>query len=256
MMNCRRIKDLIPLFVEGDLDAGIMNDVSLHLHDCAICSEMVQEYSASQAWLRTYEMPEFDNAFFMDLKQSVMQEIEQSQARPSWLQILTGRWNQNFAFAMAIALLILVSAFVISLYSGKAKIDVPQPGISKDNQPQDEPQQKENSPQPKNPEHKQEKNYRYVTAYRPKRSHPESVKKLVMPLPPAMPQTIEPLDNLAINIFDNTLETNPINMGDIVEAPTLPTSTRIEFQTSDPNIRIIWFAPKSNSSQSTKIDTE
>jgi hypothetical protein len=252
-MNCRRIKELMPLFVEGDLDAGAMNDVSLHLSDCADCSQMVNEYSASQTWLRSYEMPEFDNAFFVDLKQSVMQEIRQSQTRPSWLQILAGRWNQNFAFAMAIALLILVGAFVLSRYSGKTKIDSPTPDILQDNQTQDEPQQKENSPQPKNPENKPENNYRYVT-HRPRRFPRKHVEK---PLPPvAMQPNSEPLDTLAVNIFENTLEINPINMGGVAEMPVPPTGMRIDLQTSDPSIRIIWFAPKSNISQPTKIDTE
>jgi hypothetical protein len=254
-MNCRRIKELMPLFVEGDLDAGAMNDVSLHLSDCADCSKMVNEYNASQAWLRSYEMPEFDNAFFVDLKQSVMQEIRQSQTRPSWLQVLTGRWNQNFAFAMAIALLILVGAFVFSLYSGKTKIDVPERVTSQDRKTQDEPQQKENSPQPKNSDNKQKKHDQYVK-YQPKRF---SSKPVIVPDEPvlvAVQPTIEPLEALAVNIFENTLETNPIDMGGVAEMPVPPTGMRVELQTSDPNIRIIWFAPKSNISQPTKIDTE
>lgn len=249
-MNCRRIKELMPLFVEGDLDATAMNDVSLHLDDCTACDQLVNEYSASQTWLQTYEVPEFDDAFFRDLKQSVMQEIEQSQARPSWLQIFVGRWTPNLAFAMAVALLILVGALVFSRYSGTTKID--EPNSSTANVKQDEPKKDENSPQPKEPDYKQENNGQLVK-YHPKR---RSLKPPVVKLKEIQEQPLEPLDIFASNVFENTLEANPVNMIGANELPSPSQSTRIDLQTGDPNIRIIWFAPKLDISQSTKIDIE
>jgi hypothetical protein len=251
MMNCRRIKELMPLFVEGDLDAKAMNEVSLHLSDCTACAQLVNEYSASQAWLQTYEMPDLDNAFFIDLKHSVMHEIEQNQTRPSWLQILAGRWTPNLAFAMAVALLILVGALVFSRYIGKTKIDELNPSISVTTP--DEPKKEEKSPHLKSPDNKQEKNDQRV-AYHPKHRSSKPKEKFQEPLPEQ--QTLEPLNIFASNVFENTMEANPINMIGASELPASTLSTRIDLQTSDPNIRIIWFAPKLEISQSTKIDIE
>jgi hypothetical protein len=256
MMNCRRIEKLMPLFVEGDLDAEAMQDVSIHLGTCPVCSQMVSEYSASQAWLRTYEAPEFDNNFFRDLKQSVMLEIEQNQSRPSWLQRLQERWQQNLAFAMALVMLILVGAFVLTMYKGKATIEPPDTQISTGVEPKIEGKPKEKSPEEKKPEQEISGNRR-VVRHSFRRGQPKPAMKIIdEPLPLAMQPDIEPLDRLTINIFENNLATNPLDLGRTGELPIPPAGTRIEFQTSDPAIRIIWFAPKSNNSQSSKIDAE
>jgi hypothetical protein len=256
MMNCRRIEKLMPLFVEGDLDAEAVQNVSIHLSTCTPCSQMVSDYSASQAWLRTYEAPELDNNFFRDLKQSVMLEIEQNQSRPSWLQRLQERWQQNLAFAMALVMLILVGAYVFTMYKGKATIEPKDFQISKGGEPKVEVNPKEKSPKVKNSEQEIPGNRR-VVRHSLRRGQPNpSAKQIDEPLSLAMEPNIEPLDRLTINIFENNLATNPLDLGGAEELPIPSAGTRIEFQTSDPAIRIIWFAPKTNNSQSSKIDAE
>jgi hypothetical protein len=256
MMNCRRIEELMPLFVEGDLDAEAMQNVSIHLSACAACSQMVSEFSASQAWLRTYEVPEFDNAFFRDLQQSVMREIEQKQSRPSWLQRLQERWQQNLAYAMALVMLILVGAFVFTMYKGKTKVEPQDRVISTTGEPQDKPSREEKQPEKRTPETLVIRNPQ-VVKHSLKRGQPKPAEKIIdEPLLVAIQPNLEPLDRFAINIFENPLASNVIDFGGIPEAPIPTAGTRIEFQTSDPNIRIIWFATKSNNSQASKIDTE
>jgi hypothetical protein len=254
-MNCRRIEKLIPLFVEGDLEQANMQMVASHLDGCALCAQLANEYGDSQAWLQSYAPPEFDKAFFTDLKQSVMQEIEQKQSRPSLLQKWSERWNQNLALAMAIAVLIVAGAIVLTIDSGKTKIDTPDNTLANGiKQQPEEPKQKDNQHQQNHPENLPEKKYRFVK-HQPRRFQSKSVPQLDEKLPVAMQQSGEPLDIFAVNIFENTLSANPINIGGIASLPILSDSTRIEFQTSDPNIRIIWFAPKPTISES-KIDTE
>lgn len=255
-MDCRRIEELIPLFVEDDLDAEAMQKVSNHLNACAVCSQLVSEYSASQAWLRTYEVPEFDKRFFSDLQKSVMREIEQQQSRPSWLQRLAERWQQNPVFAMALVMLILAGAFVFAMYEGRTKVEPPDEVISDDRKPQDNAPQKVTEPVAGTSESRTVGNRRAVKHYL-KRVQPRPLDKIIdEPLPVVIQQSLEPLDSLAINIFEDTSAIKSLDFGEVTESQMQPTGTRIEFQTSDPNIRIIWFAPKSNSSQSSKIDTE
>jgi hypothetical protein len=255
MMNCRRIEELMPLFVEGDLDAQAMQNVSKHLSACAVCSQLVAEYSASQAWLRTYDVPEFDDAFFRDLKQSVMQEIEQKQPRPSLLQSLRERWRPNLAFAMALVMLILVGAFVFSKFKGGSRIEPIDTRISEEGGHQEEPRRKENQPVVETPEQHLMKRHPVKHHRRPLQPKP-AAKIIDEPLPMVSQQSIEPLDSLAINIFDSPLTLTPVGLNERAGWPTPAAGMRIEFQTSDPNIRIIWFAPKTNSSQSSKIDAE
>jgi hypothetical protein len=254
-MNCRRIEKLIPLFVEGDLDVAAMNEVSLHLNDCQNCSQLMGEYGESQNWLRTFTPPEFDSAFFVDLKQSVMQEIGRKPTRPTWIHRLVERWSWNPTWAMAIVMLVLVGGLAFYLYSGKIKSDLPHEIITKES-PKPHPQElREDKPQPKRDEDKNPKSLRAVR-YSQKRLPSGQLKKTDEKLPVAIHQKTEPLESLAVNIFDDAVETNSIDFGGVRDLPPASESTRIEFQTIDPNIRIIWFAPKPNHLQSSKTDTD
>lgn len=254
-MNCRRIEELLPLFIEGDLSAEAMNEIASHLNTCSPCSQLVNEFGASQTWLRGFETPEFGNAFFMDLKQSVMREIEQSQMRPTWLERLKERWQPNLAFALAVAVLVLVGAFVLSTFKGSTTIEPQESVISSDDKQRDEQNEIEPKPDVRTPENAKENNRKFGV-YRVKRSRPKVARKIIEPLPVAARQNFEPLDNLAVNIFETDLPANPLGLGGIPELPLPSQSTRIEFQTGDPNIRIIWFAPKLNVPNHSKVDTE
>jgi hypothetical protein len=57
---------------------------------------------------------------------------------------------------------------------------------------------------------------------------------------------------VAERITSSPSETGSRNDGEVDSRPML----RIEFQTSDPNIRIIWFAPSQTDSHQTKPATE
>jgi hypothetical protein len=267
-MNCRRIEKLIPLFVEGDLDAGAMSMVSLHLNDCRNCSQMMSEYGESQNWLRTFTPPEFDNAFFVDLKQSVMQEIEGKPARPTLMQQLTERLTWNPTWAMAIVMLVLVGAFAFYLYSGKTESNSTDEKIAKDKeeQKQHQQEQREEKPQPKMELHNSLKDR--LAVKHSQKQFQQTLERIIKDKSPVIKpaqslnfdliaEVIKPEQSLNFDLFAASLnDENPINTG-LFEDLKIPVNTlRMEFQTSDPNIRIIWFAPKADPSQSLKIDTD
>jgi hypothetical protein len=255
-MNCRRIEELMPLFVEGDLPAEARNEVSLHLHNCEACSQLVSEYSASQTWLRSYDVPEFGNAFYRNLQQSVMREIEQNRRRPTWLQRLQERWQPKLAFALAVAMLILVGSIASSIFKGSREIDSTDRLHLSEKVQVLEPHRPLPEPLPEAISTGSTETPQLIK-YRPRRSPLKPALRVFdAPLPVAILQSLDPLEQLAVNIFDNQVLPEPLEMEGITELPVRPTSTRIELQTNDPSIRIIWFAPIANRSQSSKIDTE
>jgi hypothetical protein len=252
-MNCRRIEKLIPLFVEGDLDVGAMNIVSLHLNDCRNCSQMMSEYGESQNWLRTFTPPEFDSAFFVDLKQSVMQEIERKPARPTLMQRLTERLNWNPTWAMAIVMLVLVGGLAFYLYSGKTESDSTDEKIAKDKeeQKQHQQEQREEKPQPKMELNDGLKDRLAVKHNQKQFQH--TLERIIKDKSPV----IKPEQSLNFDLIADNLNDKDLIITGLFEDLKIPVDTlRMEFQTSDPNIRIIWFAPKADASQSSKIDTD
>ena len=73
-MNCRRIEELIPLYVEGDLETGKADAVLTHTQACAHCNQIIAEYKASQDWLRSGDVPDFDDASLDALRAGAMKE--------------------------------------------------------------------------------------------------------------------------------------------------------------------------------------
>ena len=258
-MNCRRIEELLPLFVEEDLGEAAMSAVERHVQGCATCSSRLEEYGASQDWLRSGPMPEFDEAFYLDLQRSVLREMKGGRPRPSFFHKLKEGWSLNPQWAMAVLALLLVGALAFFLSARRQR------GIGAPDErarellpapPQNRPEQKEKIPEPKE-RRRGHRNDLQVVKHTQKKA---PVRDLRLTLPAVDPDGMKVAEAVAESRTENKVELDPFGTGEIQSAfhldKTFEQMTRMEFQTNDPNIRIIWFAPKVSSPQSTKVDTE
>ena len=256
-MNCRRIEELIPLYVEGDLDSNRAELVSAHLKSCDECSRVASGFDESQQWLRSYAPPAFDSTFFNGLKNGVLARIEEERARRSFFQLAVARWRWNAALTAA-ALLVLIGGLVFYAYQRNprsadrqiAVVDPPRPDV-------DAPRQ---APGPNNEES------RRVGFSRQRRHHSlrEAVAKAVEPVRLELmlgiqdPRIEYPSDSILEDSgvsqdSDYQVETQSLIK---VTYPMSESMTRIEIQTGDPTIRIIWFAPNIGDKNSSKRSTD
>jgi hypothetical protein len=242
-MNCNRFEKLIPLYVEGDLDTDDLHRVAEHVRGCHSCARLANHYQASQAWLHTLTPPELDEAFFSELKQSVMQEIHSRKARPSFFQWFAWQWKP--AYAVAVLLLLLFGALAFYVQSNRQSVS-PNPGDFAGQGGPTTPQPEPKNAPPENPAPKPEPekpetlNENLANNTKPQASprHREKAPK-VNPTP----VNLAPIVEAQISLRDH----DEINAEEMSEFGTFISSaemTRIEIQTGDPNIRIIWFAPK------------
>ena len=255
-MNCRRIGELIPLYIEGDLDPGRKDEVRAHLDRCEHCSRVCHQYGESQAWLRSYAPPEFDAAFFDGVRRSVLAGIEQGRARPSFFQLLAQGWRRNTALATAIALLVVFGAVALYAYrdrrassptgevhatAGPAHKDEEPAATVDRTSPQERPALRlmpKQSVRPK-PDYAKSREI-YLTEIE---GELISQSASLEPVPDLA--SIDPLDDpeLRAELIEQMAEHE--RQLRLAEMPTSqPELMRIEIQTSDPGIRIIWFAPK------------
>lgn len=51
-LRCRDVLDLLPAFVDGELDPAILEKVRAHLRDCDTCEKFGGDYAALVAQLR------------------------------------------------------------------------------------------------------------------------------------------------------------------------------------------------------------
>lgn len=78
----RHVLDLLPLWVEGDLDAPTQAAVDRHLADCPPCRRAAEDLRISQAWLREALDPPFEAGDHADLQAAVLAELQAPAAAP------------------------------------------------------------------------------------------------------------------------------------------------------------------------------
>ena len=267
-MNCKKAAQLIPLFVEADLDAAEMQYVTEHLKDCNSCRYIVQEFQASQLLLHSVALPEFHEAAFAQMRNSVLNEI----ARPKISDLITPIWHWKVAFAASLAMIILTSGIVMYRRSTTENIVAQTPSTSdkkhefsvvasskdlvksssvsskalkprrgRKNIAQGEVSASERNPgkigtNHSSPERAIAIDNEIITA---KSVAPFGANDLSANIPSFMPPPAPQAENVAAQLPE-------------------PEMLRIEIQTADPNIKIIWLAPKdaNPSRPSTAADTK
>jgi hypothetical protein len=268
-MRCTRVEKFLPLHVAGDL-AGRRAErrVANHLTTCERCRGLTEEYEASRKLVRAATLPpDFDGAFYESIRRSVLAEIERGRTTrhaPPPFAGFTALRGARFAYAASLALAVVaVAALSLHSYVGQKSKD----GARTQNLLADVKGERRARPatmatpistqargderQTRSPVHE----VRRETASResqvaasPRRrayegnSQTGAVRSSYTtkhtpsharrnPLTPIVAATAEHAEEIASG-------------GAGSETNAAPKVSRIEIQTSDPNIRIIWLSPK------------
>jgi Putative zinc-finger len=252
-MRCTHAEKLIPLFAGDDLPAREADALRRHLKSCGTCRRLAAEFEASRDWMRGFGAPQFDEAMLDAMRDSVLRDIGRIENRAQWLQWIVPGWNLRFMASMAA--LLLIAFFAAYVHRGRQSRMVPdKENIVKTNQGGD---QKDST----GSKQRKDEGFQVNPSPVPSPYPPRKRRRGLSENPGLKPVQ---LPDLAIA---NALIIPPsINIGPVFE----PTSgadtamddaifnremTRIEFQTADPNIRIIWLAPKYSDSSSTRPNT-
>jgi len=231
-MNCRRIQELIPLFVEDDLDSLQKQLVSDHLKSCEICRLLVDDFRESQGWLKSYVPREFDGSYFESIGRQVRAGIGEG-VKPSSRDRIIGRfWRLQLPIAVG-ALLVLVT--LITFFFLRSR---PEHGLSNDMAVEQEKADKSPGVPGRSTATGGPPAGPGVMADlpRPGRTRRPSEKAS----PRAQQEAEIALQSDASNPHSFDFEETQEPAGDSKE----PFQLTIYIQTNDPNIRIIWLVPK------------
>jgi putative zinc finger protein len=235
IMLCAHAEKLIPLFAGDDLPAREADALRLHMESCAGCRRLAAEFEESRDWLREFSAPQFDESTLDGMRDSVLRDIARIENRTRRVQWIVPGWNLRFMASMSMLLLIaIVAAYA---YRGARPRPVPdkkdmviiKPGFGQNDE--------RVKPSPVPAQRSLRKRLRIIPAARPVKSPDQEIAHMSLS---SSPINIEP-------VF------GPPG-GDIGKHDAMfnREMTRIEFQTADPNIRIIWLTPKDSNSSSTK----
>jgi anti-sigma factor RsiW len=213
-MSCDPIRSVIPLYVEGDLPGRRAERVRRHLEDCLSCRSLLEGYKASQRALHSLAAPQVPGGTLDELRRNVWNRIATVPPRSAlgrqvdraWATLR--QWTAQPAMAALVVFVVVGGSFALSRVSGptaRPDLHAGQPGRHGDEAAASE----------------------------------EAL---------ADEHIAGDVDEGAELIAQATFEEG----GDLGEPAPEPASDegsgnddslRIEIQTRDPNVRIIWFSP-------------
>jgi hypothetical protein len=246
-MRCTHAEKLIPLFAGDDLPAREADALRRHLKSCANCRRLAAEFEESRDWLRGFSAPQFDDVVLNDMRDSVLRDIGRIENRAQWLQWIVPAWDLRFTASVAVLLLILFAAYA---YRGRKPQTIPDkenvvkinPGGGQKQSTNDARRNDEVNPSPVPAQQPPLKRERRINENR-------GVKPVRLPdIAVVNAPIVPPIINIG-PVFEPLPLGADLAMDDAIFNREM---TRIEFQTADPNIRIIWLAPKEADSSSIK----
>ena len=218
-MNCTHVEKQIPLYVGGDLNAQQAAAVRQHLENCERCSGLLTEFEESQSWLRDLKHPKFENVVFDNLRTAVRDEI----ARQCGMRNAECGTVWSLRYAIAASSLLAVLAVGYLFYNNSQK-SLEEPLIVS---------------------RREILETRSVESTNAGKVQKIRRKKLKTAHRSTLPKDLPVLGVIALNNY--LLQDIPSRSE--VTSKREPEMLRIEIQTADPNIRIIWFVPNNDTAR-------
>jgi hypothetical protein len=234
-MNCAQIQKLLPLYAGHDLAQRREQLVTTHLQSCAACALAAVGYRDACELMHDFAPPVFSEDVYAEIRKNVWQRIEREPRSRSLFE-LTAVWFQpRLAWAAAAALLITISAvgvyFMIKGFTARPPVivNIPQPVG-----PRFEPGPETRDGVPLNPGEGPPKQRQADVPKRQRKSDrmtaPDRGNSIAAYSSDAQAATIQSSSPV--------IGTDNLELGTRDAEKTL----RMEIQTKNPNIRIIWFA--------------
>src|SRR6185369_561813 len=226
-MKCKQVEDLLPLYVSNDLADKQARSVTDHLQNCAPCAVVLREHREAQQLLQDFAPQAIDETTYDAIRQAVWRRIETESAKPAVTELIAGWFRPRVAWAAAAMVLMAIAIggiYLIVRHQPDHRETVVRGDLV-------------NTPSPKvTPSVKQEGGHETFVAVsgRGRRNQqPQGQPTRSKRDRETMSDGRETLVATAPNASRSTGATLDAGQGKTV---------RMEIQTSDPNIRIIWFA--------------
>lgn len=278
LMSCRRAEKLMPLHAAGDLPAGRAGRaVAAHVASCASCAALAEEFRASREWATAAgDVPEFGEEFYEGLRAGVLDRVNRDPrpAAPSRVASLFPALFAGRRLAYAASLALAACALALALYFTRGPETFRGPDQTAAATPSESPApaatrapgsfanlghvyhertHAEPTPQGSTTRESGGQEQREPSADAAPRDNRRGARQAGKTAgggggnkrPPTLDRKVPPRD--AAPPRELTASNDAARPVTATVAPRAETAgvSRIEIQTADPNIRIIWLAPSS-----------
>ncbi|KAF0249633.1 MAG: hypothetical protein FD167_966 [bacterium] len=236
-MNCPEFENQIALYVGGDLLEKEMIKVEKHLAVCASCTEFMVELQESQLSLAKFGQIDVSEAVFTNLRASVLAQIVVKNKKVSWWQQLFNFHYGFWRYAVLTSSIVIIAIFGGYLFLNTSKptnqnVTIANQTIKTTILPNNKLEEKSTSNVVKTqnqPVQIANRKINHNVKYANKINKTNKVYSEIKPV------------NNDLEIVTTTSLDNKI-LSSI--AVTTENQVKMEIQTSNPNIRIIWFVNK------------
>jgi len=122
-MNCEQTEELLSLYAGRDLDGKRAILVTEHLQTCAACTRVAGEYREYLQLTEQFAPPVFSEAVYAGIRQRVLREIRTDAMAPVWSQTIASLFRSRLTWAIAGVLLIVVSMFAIYFIVNRGNVE-------------------------------------------------------------------------------------------------------------------------------------
>ncbi len=240
-MNCKQIENLLPLYVSHDLDADRERLVAAHVQACDECHSVADEYRETRVLLQEFAPPAFGENVYAEIRQNVWREIQAESASPSITEVIAGWFRPRLTWAVATALLIAVSVLGVYLIGTRwtarqpVAVNGPQKNPTESNQQAGTPREAVATASPSPPGEGMNGPRQVIIHHSERRGDRRRAPHRPDFLWSAKAPDAPPVKGVSPGI-NNSAGPESSAARDSSKA------LRMEIQTKDPNIRIIWFA--------------
>jgi len=240
-MNCTQVEDLLPLYAGRDLNDGREQSITAHLQTCARCGAAAKEYGETRQLLQEFAPPAFADDVHDEIRQRVWRQIETESDFQRLSELFAGWFRPRLVWAVASVLVIMVSVlgiyFIGKRMTVSAPVAVAKPKINSEQRQRDARSDSDKlAAAPSSPDRVGNKKQQSGTQpYKKKldrQAAPDDANSLARHSPDTEPAKIE--RSLKVDVPADT----------DITSHSAGSTLRMEIQTRNPNIRIIWFAPR------------
>ncbi|HMG72360.1 MAG TPA: zf-HC2 domain-containing protein [Pyrinomonadaceae bacterium] len=258
--NCKRMTRMMPLYVAGDLVGEPEREAAAHLAACQACRQLAEQFSESSSLLsQAFAQPQFDAEFYAGIRREVLGQIAvgRNVSKPS----MFGRsWGRRWVYAASLAA-VVIAAVMLQVFR-----DIPRHTSGSTHQVSGQPTPGEtnaNSPSARQLSGSQPKSLLATT----QTGQSNKLRRSRTQIEPAREPDAQDTVRIARDVRKEIAPAAPSSVALKSVTPTSPSTSspsglassselsRIEIQTADPKIRIIWLAPRdSRKSEETNHD--
>jgi anti-sigma-K factor RskA len=261
-MNCKRAGELMPLYATGDLEATRAREVAAHLATCEDCRALAAEFAESRSLLaEACEPPEFGAEFYAGIRSAVLDEIKRDRPTPSTPSLFATLFGRRLVYAASFAVALIVLALAFQLARRNVR-ESNQPIAARGNEqprfvrPNDvapsPPRRQDQAATP--PQNLLANVSRHARSSRPATSTRRDANERVTSTYDKGTQS-ESIAGTSVARATTAFETVPTTTESTrASVESAPEVSRIEIQTADPNIRIIWLTPQKSEAPNPERD--